>query len=350
MSSGEILLLAAIDEDDDLLLISTELNKSKGNVYSGEQRFNLENYTDEQCKFMFRFEKADISRLREALDIPSKIVCNNGTVATGTEGLCVVLRRLAYPNRLDDISPIFKRPLYELSYILSKTLDIIYDNNNHHISTLNQPWLSQENLRVFADAVFMKGAPLLNCWGFIDGTIMPICRPTKDQKTVYSGHKRVHALKFQSVVAPNGLVANFFGPIEGRRHDSGMLRESGLMAQLQTFMNQPDGTPYSLYGDPAYPLRPHLIAPYRGSSLSAEEQEFNRLMSRVRVSVEWTFGKITSLFAFLDYKKNMKLYLQPVAKYYLVATILTNCHTCLYGSETGMFFGLNPPTLEEYLQ
>ena len=42
------------------------------------------------------------------------------------------------------------------------------------------------------------------------------------------GHKRVHALKFQSVVAPNGLIANLFGPVKGHRHDSGMLAISGL--------------------------------------------------------------------------------------------------------------------------
>lgn len=28
-----------------------------------------------------------------------------------------------------------------------------------------------------------------------------------------NGHKTIHALKFQSVVAPNGLVANLYGPV-----------------------------------------------------------------------------------------------------------------------------------------
>ncbi|CAC5395948.1 unnamed protein product [Mytilus coruscus] len=349
MSSAEILLLSAIEDNDELVLISTEMNQSHGNVYNGE-KMNLEVLTNEQCRFMFRFEKQDIDILRVALGIPSKIVCNNGTVASGIEGLCIVLRRLTYPNRLEDISPIFQRPLYELSYILSKTLDIIYDNTSQKLTSLDQEWLSEEYLRTFAEVIHERGSPLLNCWGFIDGTVMPICRPTRHQRIVYSGHKRVHGLKFQSVVAPNGLVANLFGPIEGRRHDSGMLRESGLMNQLEGTMNRVDGTPYSLYGDPAYPLRPHLIAPYRGAALTAEEQEFNKLMSAVRVSVEWTFGKVISLFAFLDFKKNLKMYLQPVGKYYVVATIFSKCHTCLYGSETGTFFGLNPPTLEEYPQ
>ena len=39
------------------------------------------------------------------------------------------------------------------------------------------------------------------------------CRPNEHQSTVYNGHKRVHALKFQSVTIPNGLIANLYGPV-----------------------------------------------------------------------------------------------------------------------------------------
>ena len=47
----------------------------------------------------------------------------------------------------------------------------------------------------------------------------------------------------KSVVAPNGLVAHMFGPIEGRRHDTFMLGPSGLSQKLHQFQ-QPDGQPY----------------------------------------------------------------------------------------------------------
>jgi hypothetical protein len=33
------------------------------------------------------------------------------------------------------------------------------------------------------------------------------------QRIVYNGHKRVHALKYQSLALPNGLIANLFGPV-----------------------------------------------------------------------------------------------------------------------------------------
>ena len=245
---------------------------------------------------------------------------------------------------------IFERPVDELSYIFNGMVDLIYDEHSNLLTNLNQPWLNEVNLRSFATVVSNAGSPLENCWGFIDGTVRPICRPGQNQRLVYNGHKRVHGLKFQSVSTPNGMIANLYGPMEGKRHDAGMLRESGLMDQLEQHMTMADSTIFSLYGDPAYPLRPHLLAPYRGGIITPDQALFNKRMSTVRVTVEWAFGKVLSIFAFVDYKKNKKLYLQPVGKYYSVASILTNCHTCMYGSVVSDFFDLEPPSLGEYLQ
>ncbi|XP_078321381.1 uncharacterized protein LOC144621637 [Crassostrea virginica] len=225
----------------------------------------------------------------------------------------------------------------------------LYHTHSGKFSDLDQSWLNEEHLRLYADAISDIGGPLPNWWGFIDGTVRPICRTSINQKLVYSGHKRVHGLKFQSVVILNGLIANMYGPIEANRHDSAMLRISELLPKLEQRMTMPDGTVFSLYGDLAYPLRVHLITPFKGAFLNNQEKIFNSRMSKLRSSVKWTFGKILSLFAFVDSKKNQKLFLQPVAKYYLVATLLTNCHTCLYGSVTSEYFNLLPPTLEEYM-
>ena len=42
---------------------------------------------------------------------------------------------------------------------------------------------------------------------------MALCTESgENQRVVYNGHKRVHSLKFQSVVLPNGLIGNLAGP------------------------------------------------------------------------------------------------------------------------------------------
>ena len=100
----------------------------------------------------------------------------------------------------------------------------------------------------------------------------------------------------QAVTAPNGLIAHMYGPIAGRRHDAYMLQVSDVQAKLAT-ITKPDGSPYVIYGDAAYGLLPTILSPYRGSQLTQQQQDFNRAMSRVRVSVEWTFGKIVTYFS-----------------------------------------------------
>ena len=65
--------------------------------------------------------------------------------------------------------------------------------------------MSPAQLQVYANAVSAKGSPLENCFGFIDGTVRPICCPRENQ--------RVHALKFQSVTLPNEIIGNMYGPV-----------------------------------------------------------------------------------------------------------------------------------------
>ena len=143
-----------------------------------------------------------------------------------------------------------------------------------------------------------------NCWSFIDGTVRPICRPQENQRLVFNGHKISHALKFQSIVVPNGIIANLFGPIEGCRRDADMLRESEIWTQMRAHMTTADGRVYCVYGDPVYPMTDSfIIAPFRGGIISCNQMIFNKRMSALCICVEWAFGKVLTLFAFLDLKK-----------------------------------------------
>jgi hypothetical protein len=119
---------------------------------------------------------------------------------------------------------------------------------------------------------------------------------------------------------------------------------------MQTAAEAVHGRRFCIYGDPAYPHSALIQVGFAGIDLTPEQRDYNKRMSAVRVSVEWVFGKITNYWGFLDHKRNLKVFLQPVAMMYLVGGILTNCHTCVYGGLTGAFFDCTPPTLEDYLQ
>ena len=78
-----------------------------------------------------------------------------------------------------------------------------------------------------------------------------------------------------------------------------------------------------------------------------KQNAYNTAMSKVRIGVEWVFGDIVNFYKFLDFKKNLKLGLQPIGKMYIVCTFLINSRTCMYGSMTANYFNLDPPTVDE---
>ena len=222
-------------------------------------------------------------------------------------------------------------------------MDLIYNQWSFLLSDFEgRNSLSPQNLTKYAAAIYAKGAPLTNCWGFIDGTVHPISRPSTNQRALYNGHKRVHAIQCQSVATRDGLVSLLAGPYEGKRHDSGMLRESGLLPLLEQYSVSPAGEIMCIYGDPAYPLRPQLQAPFKGANVTGDQQLWKSRMSSVRVSVEWLFGDIVNFFKFVDFKKNLKVQLSAVGKIYLVCTLLTNARNCLYGNTTSNILDWNP--------
>ena len=128
------------------------------------------------------------------------------SISDGVEGLCILLRRLSYPCRYGDMIPRFAKPVPILSMVTDQLLDHVYSHHAHKVTKWNHNILGPVELQTYVDAIVAKGSPLANCFGSIDGTIRPITRPEANQRKVYNGHKRVHALKFQSVAIPNGLI------------------------------------------------------------------------------------------------------------------------------------------------
>ena len=59
----------------------------------------------------------------------------------------------------------------------------------------------------------------------------------------------------------------------------------------------------NIYGDPVYPLRVHLQAPFCQGHPTPQIQAYNGTMSEVRVSVEWLFDDIINSLNSLITKK-----------------------------------------------
>ena len=182
--------------------------------YYEYEEFNFdENISEAECKAEFRFERGDIERLADVLQLPPTFTCPQGSVCERIEGLCILLRRVAYPCRYSDMVSRFAKPVPVLCMVSNIVLNYIFDLHHHRITTWNNSILNPFAIQQYSDAESDKDAALNNCFGFVDGTVRPICRPGEHQRLVYNGHKRVHALKFQAVALPNGLIGHLFGPV-----------------------------------------------------------------------------------------------------------------------------------------
>ena len=188
----EMILIAYAEKllTDEEFLFLYEANKPVNLElpYYEYEELNLENISEAECEAEFRFERGDIERLADVLQLPPTFECPQGSVCDRIEGLCILL-----------FVPF-------LCMISNVVLNYIYDLHHRRITAWNQAILNPLAPKQYADAVSDKGAALNSCFGFEDGTVRPICRPGEHQRMVYNGHKRVHALKFQAVALPDGLI------------------------------------------------------------------------------------------------------------------------------------------------
>ena len=100
-------------------------------------------------------------------------------------------KSFAYPCRYSDIIQRCGRSVPELCLMSNVILNKIFDDHFHLLRNFQQIWLSPPNLELFSEKVHVKGAALDNYWGFVDGTVGPVCRPTNNQRALFNGHKRI---------------------------------------------------------------------------------------------------------------------------------------------------------------
>lgn len=83
--ASKFLKISIIDGDDfGLLLAAEEIRRNK---FRARFQFSLNTFESTRCRAEFRFEKEDIIRLCQALEIPEEMTTSSGLKFTGIEGL-----------------------------------------------------------------------------------------------------------------------------------------------------------------------------------------------------------------------------------------------------------------------
>lgn len=64
------------------------------------------------------------------------------------------------------------------------------------------------------------------------------------------------------------MIANLFGPIEGRRHESAMVAQSQILQQVHVHSFESNNNTLCFYGDRAYTIRTQIYGPFQGANLT----------------------------------------------------------------------------------
>ena len=143
--------------------------------------------------------------LLKALQILASFSCPQGTVCSGLEGPCLLIKRSTYPCCYFDLSSTFGRLVPELCMIANTVLDWVFNKHGFRLTTWNQPFLT------------------LAC-------------------------KRVHVLKCQSTALPNCLIENRYGPIRVHNMMQGCSKTLACCKRLKDKLTVQGGRSYISMG------------------------------------------------------------------------------------------------------
>jgi hypothetical protein len=180
--------------------------------------------------------------------------------------------------------------MYYRLYISQEFLGIIFNLHNCNVSRqINylQPLLAQI-FNIPSKKVSLSQAELTEeeiIEFFVDATEQQIERPKKRQKRYYSGKKKKHTLKNQIITDKKGKIRAVTKSVPGKKHDKKLFCESKIIL--------PENS--DLTGDLGYYGASGMILPNKkpkGKELTQEEKKQNKELSKRRITVEHSFGKM----------------------------------------------------------
>jgi hypothetical protein len=317
---------------------------------------------DSYCNKLFvqdlRFSKQQVETIVHCLivncNFPTHVVSYAGDKSELRIAFLMLCMKYAWPTRLGHLRRLFGTSISRISRVIKALREMIFQRFFPKMRCPNV--LSADQIQRFAHAVSEKSG-IDVVFGFLDGTVRPICRPSIGQSEFYTGKDRLHAIKFQICSTPDGIIRHIDGPWPGRRHDAHMVNSSplstGSPALSSWILSHPPtrwGTQFVVFADQGYYKQPGIEVPWPDAEFNVEHAIFNDLMKTSRIAVEWEFGHILEHWAALHYRPGQKILTNmKLGQMYIVAAFLTNVFNCLHPSKTSLYFNCAPPSLEGYL-
>lgn len=317
----------------------------------------IDSYNDVDVKLHFRFNSAEqLRRIVTGFQLTQSYTLPSRHSFSGEEALLILLYRFHYPERYVDIEREFGRDYSTCCRIFQWMINFLTERWGYLLTNHMEYWV--ESLPLFCEKIRIKYEELVgplppeeafDIFGFIDSTINAMCRPTQGlrdpggagvgeilndvQRAFYTGYKKLHGLKWQTVGLPNGMIFHASGPYSARHNDAFLYGRSHIEHSLHQLQEDQEEQ-YRIMGDAAYGVTEY-VSPLKNPKL--------------RISIEWNYHEVKDYYQMVNYKRFFKVKASNIADMFLVALLLHNVHVSMNGSESSVYYQVDPPTFEDWI-
>lgn len=203
--------------------------------------------------------------------------------------------------KLDVSDMVLMLLLYYRSYITQIFVGYLFDIDDSRVCRILQklePILAKEMAITKIKKLSQEEVESL----IIDATEQPIERPSRNQKSYYSGKKKRHTIKTEIWITRQGRITHISKPRPGSIHDFNLHKQEPPLPSNSR-----------IYADSGYQgldkIHQATELPYKSTKtkpLNGEEKEYNHALSRIRIVVENIIGDIKTFKILADRYRNKR--------------------------------------------
>ena len=182
--------------------------------------------------------------------------------------------------------------------------------------------------RILCDYYFVNNI------GVADGTLLPLTyEPQSEDAPDYHGRKYAYSLSVMIVNDDNKKIRHYFAGFPGSTHDNRVYDHTLLAQHPAEYF----GDHFYIVGDSAFENSPTMVAAFKcpkGHTLPPDEEKFNKILSKLRVTSENTIGILKARFPFLksipmvitDHKNSVRRILRVIDCCVILHNLLIDCN------------------------
>ncbi|CAN8016844.1 unnamed protein product [Ixodes persulcatus] len=285
-------------EDEELLEVLTDRRRVTRPKVVNFINDVVHNYDDEEFRRNFRVQRAVCYKLiadyEKSVHYPKSQHHGGRKRKTAEEHMLAFLWFAGNKSCLRDVSSGFNMAKSTLHYAIERVASFLDEIGPRVVKFSNTSEEKAACAKKFETASFFFISGFPNVIRCIEGSYVETRRPVHKICSTYVNRHDKATFTLQAICdADRKFLDVFCGP-PGKTHDAKVYKLSFIKDELPEICC---AGKYHILGDAAYPVREHLITPFRDyGKLTQAQRDFNFKLSQTRVKIENAFGVMKARF------------------------------------------------------